>query len=218
MVTAILAFGLYAILRLSPFYHIIEEKNALFVYPLGEWIRQPFTYFGSNMSALINWFLIYVSVPIVFIILSFVINRKNLNEKVLLVLWFLFPFMYLAFFGKLIYPRFIFFMTLPLLPLIAYSIVELFEKYKNIVIRSVIVLIAFTVYVVTDFMILTNFKDAPIPRADRGQYINSWSAGNGVKESVEFLREQAKDKKIYGDKFVVCRIACKAFFHSTSTL
>jgi hypothetical protein len=38
---------------------------------------------------------------------------------------------------------------------------------------------------------------APIADADHGQYINSWAAGWGVKESIAFFQNQAKNKKIF---------------------
>ena len=197
-VAVILANGMYLILRLSPFYHIIAEKTALFAYPLNEWIKHPFTYLQSNLSGLSNWFMIYFSIPgIILVLASFIVQRKNFQEKILLLLWFLFPFIYLAFFGNTIYPRFILFMTLPLIPLVSYSIYELFEKYKNILIRLIIFIFAFGLYFYADYFILTNFAKAPIPRADVGQYVNSWSAGNGVAQSVEFFREEAKTQKIY---------------------
>lgn len=193
-----LSYSMYSILRLSPFYHIIGEKTALFAYPISEWLKHPFTYFYSNVHALLDWFITYFSIPgIIITVSAFVINKKNFLEKSVLNLWFLFPFTYLSFFGNTIYPRFIFFMTLPLIPLFAYSIYVFFEKYRNVFVRAVLILLAFGCYIYADYFILTNFAYAPIPHADTDQYINSWSAGNGVNQSVEFFREQAKDHKIY---------------------
>ncbi len=198
IVVYVLASIIYSVLRLSPFFHIIAQKNALFFYPPGEWIKHPFTYFPGNLSALVNWMLIYFSPPaIVLVAVAFLINKKNFLEKCVLVLWFAAPFTFLAFFGNTIYPRFILFMTLPLIPLIAFSIVEIFEKYKSPIIRSAVVVFIFAFYIYTDFFILTNFSNAPIPFADRGQYINSWSAGNGVAQSVDFFKMRAAEGKIY---------------------
>ncbi len=197
LVVVVLSNVIYSVLRLSPFFHIIAQKNALFFYPIGEWIKHPFTYLFSNLSALVNWLMIYFSVPLLLVIGSFFINKKDFFIKAMLVLWFLAPFSFLAFFGNTIYPRFILFMTLPLIPLVAYSIVELFARYKSNIVRGLILIIAFGFYIYSDFFILTNFAVAPIPRADRIQYMNSWSAGNGLAESVEFFKEQSKDKKIY---------------------
>lgn len=197
-VVVILAYGMYSIMRLSPFYHIVGEKNALFVYPIGEWVKHPFTYFWSNLYALLDWLITYFKVPaLLLVLLSFIIKRDHFREKTLLALWFLFPFMALSFFGNTIYPRFIFFMTIPLIPLVAYSLYELFEKYKNNLVRAAVLIFVFGLYLHADYFILFNFARTPIPKADLGQYVNGWSAGNGVRQSVEFFREQAANQKIY---------------------
>lgn len=198
VVVIILSNIIYSVLRLSPFFHIIKQKNALFFYPIGEWLQHPFTYLFGNLTRMLTWLAIYVSIPgIILVLLSFFIERKYFFIKLMLILWFLAPFTFLAFFGNTIYPRFILFMTLPFIPLIAYSIYILLNKYRNKFIRLAIVIFAFGIYFYSDFFILTNFVNAPIPREDLGQYINSWAAGNGVRQSVDYFREQARDKKIY---------------------
>jgi hypothetical protein len=197
LVVVVLANIVYSILRLSPFFHIIKEKNALFFYPINEWLAHPVEFLSGNLSAMLNWLFIYFSVPLVLVVVSFFINKKDFLVKAMLILWFLAPFTFLAFFGHTIYPRFILFMTLPLIPLVAYSLFELFSKYKSLVLRALILIITFSFYIYSDFLIITNFTHAPIPKADKGQYINSWSAGNGVMESVVFLREQASKGKIF---------------------
>jgi hypothetical protein len=196
LVIFVLSNIMYSILRLSPLYHTISVKNTLFVYPFSEWIKHPFKYFFGNFSALSNWFFIYFSIPAIFIPVAFFIKRSYFFEKSLLLLWFLFPFAGLAFFGNTIYPRFILFMTLPLIPLVSYSIVTLFDKFKNPAARAAIILVAFAFYLYADFFLLFNFAVSPIPKADLGQFANDWTAGNGVKQSVEFFREQARSQKI----------------------
>ncbi len=47
------------------------------------------------------------------------------------------------------------------------------------------------------FQLITNPVIAPIADADRNQYVNNWSAGWGVKESVAFFKEKAKNEKIF---------------------
>ena len=44
---------------------------------------------------------------------------------------------------------------------------------------------------------MTDFARAPIAKADTDQFMNEWPAGGGVREIVAFLRQEAKDKKIY---------------------
>lgn len=196
-VVIIMTYGFYAILRLSPFFYIIEEKNAVFVYPLQEWIKHPFTYFFSNFSAQLDWYLRYVGLPMtVGSILAFAFSREYLREKLLLFLWFCFPFIGLALTGKTLYPRYIFFMTLSLLPLASYTLIKLSQTISKEKWGLVCVL-TLSYWVVADVLIISNFIASPVPQADKAQYLASWPAGVGVKEATAFFRRESEDKKIF---------------------
>ncbi len=198
-ISVFLAYFFYSILRLSPFFHIIEQKNSTFVYPFFEWVEHPFTYLPSNLSGMTDWVITYMTIPIVVLVFSsFVIEPKRyFREKALLFLWFLGPFMGLAIFGKLIYPRFIFFMTIPLLILSAYSLMYLITRVKQIYLKFLIIAVFTGLLVYVDVKILKDFENAPIAEIDLGQFIRGWPAGTGVRESVEFFEQQAKNKEIF---------------------
>lgn len=198
LLATVLTYSYYSILRLSPFFHIIEEKNALFVYPFNEWLLHPFRFFEGNLKGLWDWFITYATWSIIILIgVAFFTNFKLTKEKLLLTLWFLTPLFALALFGKALYPRFIFFMVLPLLPLAALSLLKLWILFKNRLLFTFcfLLLISFSLY--SNYYILTDFKKAPIPYPDLGQYINDWPSGGGIKEAVDFFNNQAKNRKIY---------------------
>jgi hypothetical protein len=48
-----------------------------------------------------------------------------------------------------------------------------------------------------DYVILTNFSQAPIPQTDRKQLITGFASGIGVKPTVDFLKKESRDQKIY---------------------
>lgn len=198
LVVAVLTYAYYSILRLSPFFHYIDQKNATFVYPLRDWLDHPLNFFISNWKGLFNWFILYMTWPMLVVIASsFFIDRKYLKEKILLFLWFIVPFVALAIFGRNMYPRFIFFMTLSLLPLAALVL----YKLKGLITRTWLLIICLLLFILlqlrSDYFILADFVNAPIPQSDLGQYISDWPAGGGVKEAVSFFREKAKKEKIY---------------------
>lgn len=198
VVSVVLAYGFYSILRLSPFFHIIDEKNTIFVYPFNEWITHPFTFFVGNWKALWDWLTTYVTWPILLLVFgSFFLARKFTKEKLILFSWFLVPFIALAVFGRNLYPRFILFMTLSLLPLASLSLDALFK----ILPRKYLAFILFWLFVLlplrADYLILGNFSRAPLPRSDLDQYSSAWPAGGGVKEAIKFFKDQAKNGKIY---------------------
>ena len=197
VIAVVLVFCMYSVLRLSPFFYIIDEKNALFVYPLSEWLMHPFEFLYGNFHALIEWFLIYITIPIVlFAVLSFFVG-KNFREKLFLLIWFLAPFVALGLFGKTLYPRFIYFMTFPVIILAAFAVTQLMQRFKSKILSIIIILLAGSFSIYTDYFILFNFSHAPIPQADLGQYINSWPAGGGTAEMVQFFNTQSKKGKIY---------------------
>ncbi|MDO8658894.1 MAG: glycosyltransferase family 39 protein [Candidatus Levybacteria bacterium] len=198
IVAIVLAYAFYSILRLSPFFHIIGEKNAIFVYPLKDWLDHPFNFFYGNWKAFWDWTNRYLTWPFLALSVgSFLINRSFLREKIVLFLWFIIPIVALGLFGRTLYPRFIFFMTLSLLPLIAFSLVNISLRLKKIYLLAIFIVFSFALMIKTDYLILTDFAKAYIPASDQRQYLTDWPAGGGVKESVEFFKKEAEKGKIY---------------------
>ncbi len=198
LVAVFMANAMYLILRLSPFYHIIESKNYVFIYPLSEWLTHPFTYFFGNLSALVDWVVKYMTLPfLALVVSSFLIGKKYFREKVLLFAWFIIPLIALAFFGRVMYPRFILFMTIPLLVLGTYALYEVMGFARKVWLKVVIFIVFITMFVINDYFIVTDFAKAAVPKSDKGQFVASWPAGQGVKETVDFLTEKAKTQKIY---------------------
>ena len=259
LLSIILAFGYYSVLRLSPFFHTISEKNSIFAYPLSEWIQHPTLYVFSNLRGLFDWLLTYYTLPLFLLVIgAFLISKKDdaksfwilgktfgvfliilgivdslkyltnvrvepllyfpflfftllmismyvsfirkydfWREKTFLIVWFLAPFVYLAFFGRTIYPRFILFMAIFLLPLAAFSLITLYQRINNKALGAAMLVFLLFLPLRSDFFILTNFARSPIPRLDLDQYSNQWPAGGGVRQIIAFLQEQALKEKIY---------------------
>ncbi len=199
--SVVMAYGFYSLLRLSPFFHIIAEKTSIFKYSFGDWIKlpRPFEFFFGNLNGLTDWYVSYATIPmfILTLVAFFVGGSKYLKEKLLLLVFFAAPFVGLALFGKVIYPRFILFMTMFLLILAAYSLEYIMAQVKNNAYK-VLIFLAFTVFMLrSDFYILTDFARAPIAKADTDQFVNEWPAGGGVREIVEFLNNESKKGKVY---------------------
>ena len=207
--SAAVGFGLYNILRLSPLFQMIEAKNAVFAYPIEEWLQHPFTFFIGNLNGLFSWLTEYLKAPyIILILVALIFFRRFTKEKILLVVYFLLPLVALALFGRVIFPRFIFFMSLFLLPLAAwglnYILTEVFrytekkEKEHLMPIVTPLVIFVFIWYpALVSFQFANNPVDAQIAKADNSQYVNSWAAGWGVKESIEFFKEKGANEKIF---------------------
>lgn len=195
LVVVIVSQMMYLVLRLSPFFNLIAQKDKTFVYPFFEWLSHPFTFFLGNLRGLADWVVTYLTWPLFLApFIGLVWGTKFFKERLILFSWFIIPFIGLALFGRVIYPRFIFFMAILLLPLVAYFLTKLAwqKKWLTAVLLVALVLIPLRI----DFDLLTNPEEASIPQADSNQYFNNWPSGWGIRESINFFQEKAKNAKI----------------------
>jgi 4-amino-4-deoxy-L-arabinose transferase-like glycosyltransferase len=197
LVSLIVSQGMYAVLRLSPFFYLIAQKNTVFVYPFAEWIRNPFINFYGKLYGLVEWTMGYMTAPVfIFSFLTLLVFWQKLKEKILLFSYFIIPFIGLVSLGKVLFPRFVLFMTLPLYILCAYGLAMLLIKYKKQLFSVMAVVVLFAPAVYTSFIIITNPLYAPIPSVDRGEYIDDWPSGGGQPEMVAFIKEESRTHKI----------------------
>lgn len=194
---ALISQVVYSILRLSPLFNMVAQKDTVFIYPFREWLSHPFTFLEGNLKGLFDWLVNYLTKPIFLAsILPLVFLRRKASEKILLYIWWGAPFLALALFGKVLYPRFILFMSMPLLILAALTTDWILQYVRKSVFATVALLFIFVPSLYADYFIITNPLYAPIPFADRGQYIDNWPAGWGVREVNSFLGKEAQKGKI----------------------
>lgn len=197
LVAAFISEAMYSILRLSPLYAMVEQKDAVFVYTFAQWKTHPFNFLYGNIRGLFDWAVHYLTWPIfVTSLLAGLSFWKWPREKLLLLGWWFAPFFALALDGRVLYPRFILFMVLPLMILAAVGLVWIWEHFKGSIWRWALIVLLFVGSVYTDFYIITNPLYAPIPEADAGQYIDDWPSGWGVSQINAFLIDAATKGKV----------------------
>jgi len=197
MVAAVLSQIFYSVLRLSPLFHMVGQKDNVFIFSVTEWLNQPFRFLAGNLRGMFDWLRNYMTIPV--FIAAFVpmfVRWPKMRETWLLYFWWILPFVALANFAKILYPRFIFFMMLPLLMVSSYTMVSLWDRLKNRYMRLVLIAVLLLPSVYTTWFIVTQPKAAPIPLAERGQFIDDWPAGGGVKEVVMYLTAESAHQKI----------------------
>ncbi len=196
--SVILAYAHYNILRLSPNFYQISQKNGFFINDLSGFLLNKFYFnFFQNITSLSSWIITYFTFSMIFlIIISFFISKKYLKEKIFLFLWFIIPFLLLALFGRIFFPRFVFFMTLYLIPLISFSLAEILRRFRIKIFIPLFIVIIFQM-ITADYYVLSDFKKAPIPKIDLNQFVNDWPSGRGIKETIAYLENISKKEKIY---------------------
>ena len=197
LVSAILSQLVYAILRLSPYFYIIAQKDTIFVYPFSLWIMHPLEFLNGNITGMFNWLIGYASWPIYLSAMaSLFFIKKSIREKILLLCFWFLPFLALALFGRVLYPRHILFMIMPLLILSAWTIDMLFIRIRNRYAGLFLIGLICSINIYSSFSIIYDIKTARIPKSEMGQYIDDWPSGWGVPEIVAFLKKESEDKKV----------------------
>lgn len=191
-IAAFLSQGVYSVLRLSPFFHIVGQKDNVFLFSVGEWLTQPFRFLVGNLRGMFDWLRSYLTLPIfiaVFAPLFF--STPKWRQRMLLYIWWGAPFVALATVGKVLYPRFILFMTIPLFIIAADAIVRMWDRIKRPMLRLFFILMLTASSMITSFMIIKDPWNAPLPFSDRSQYLEDWPSGWGIPQVVSFLRNEA---------------------------
>ncbi len=188
-----IALVLYNIQRLSPYLHFVAQKNATFVMTLPEFIKTPFLvvrdnswripyYIASEMS--------YVSFALGLAGL-WLLFRKDRNLGAYLLLWIIGPFIAIAFFAKVVFPRYLIFFASFLTIGAAY----LTASRKKFVSKIIIIFFLLsTAYF--NYTILFRGESIPFPDVDRGQYIESNNAGYGIREIIDYSRKKSAEKPV----------------------
>jgi len=192
-VGVIIAFVIYNIQRLSPFFHYVGEKNHTFIYTIAELIKEPFKSVWFNFYSIPYYILMESGFLVVItgLIGWFILLKKDLKLGLYLTVWTLTPYIVFCFVAKVMYPRYIIFFTSLfiiyssyLLPLISYRL-------------KVLLLVLFTISVAYyDYTILFDYKNIPLPEIDRGQYIVGGSSGYGAKEIIDYSRKLSQDRPV----------------------
>lgn len=191
-VSLILALVIYNVQRLSPFLHFVAEKNKTFVMTFGQFLETPLRVVFSNLPLIpidILWESAFI-LPLIGIVGLFSLFKKDRSLFFYFLLWILLPYIVISFFAIVVYPRYLIFFASLFLFLAAYFIAN--QKNKKIF-KTILILYLLSI-VYFDFTILFAQKNIPFPPVDRGQYIESVSAGWGIKEIISFAREKSKEK------------------------
>ncbi|OGK13236.1 hypothetical protein A3B40_05750 [Candidatus Roizmanbacteria bacterium RIFCSPLOWO2_01_FULL_37_16] len=196
-ISAALSLIIYNVQRLSPFFHYVAQKNTTFVMTFEEFLKNPFENFFHNIKIIPE----YVINESGFILVIFAalglwqLFKKDRKLSLYLVSWILIPFFAIAFFSKVIFPRYLIFFASVFVILTGYYFSQLNKRFLTIsyLLLTTLLFVFFSYY---NYTILFNYAKIPFPEIDRGQYIEGATAGWEVKDIVDFAREKSKEKQV----------------------
>ena len=188
-----IAFGMYNIQRLGPNFELLSARTKDYVFPLSKILANPRDPFIYNFPTAIKWLWQIGPSFVLFLgILGFGTNFKKYRKEILIITaWFLVPILVQSAFAKTFTARYILF-AIPYFFVLGGSV---FLVKKRVLERlSALLLIAFIFHAVwIDSLLLTNPETAPLPRRERSGYLEEWTAGTGIRQVAEFIKDEAKN-------------------------
>jgi len=208
ILTMAIAEGMRNIMRLSPWMHMIGRKNLEFITTFGAFFGHPTQWFWGNLPSLWRWWVGWLTWPIMTTaIAGFCLTllpethplslRKHAKGLIFLFIQAVVPFLVAAAFGKVIFARYLLFVTPPLLITASLTADRVLVAVKRIESKVAFILFLSIAAVVLDIKILTDPVNAPIIQADRDQYVDGFPAGWGIDEVITILKKEARTQKIF---------------------
>lgn len=200
IISTLIGYGFYNILRLGPNFHLISSRNQDYIYPISHLWQSPLDPFLPYVDRVFRW--ISVMGPIFVVILGLIFISTNFKkyyiEILFLTFWFIFPSFSVAMFTRAITARYILFTLPPLFILAGQAFSEkLFKKYKYILISLLVLNLIFALKF--DLKLITSPLAAELPPAERSGYLVEWSSGIGIKEvsaKLIEIRDANPDKQL----------------------
>ncbi len=190
----LLALVIYNVQRLSPFFHFVAEKNKVFVMTLGDFIKNPLAVLVHNLYTLplyVSWEMGFVSA--VLGLFGFVlVFQKDKKLFTYLFAWILLLYVGVSCLTIILYPRYLIFFAGFLTVTTAYFL----SRNKNSAFQLICITALIISFAYFDFNILFDIKQIPFPQVDRGQYIESWTAGWGIKDIIDYARQKSQEKPV----------------------
>lgn len=196
LVTYIIGYGMYNILRLGPNFQLIGSRNQDYIFPLSHAFtnfKDPFIFHIKQIFS--DWFIKMGPWPILIFILIGIITafKKYRKEVLILLVWFLVPILVQSEFAKVFTVRYILY-TLPPLFILASSGLLTKQKIVKGVYFVFFILFSLT-SLIFNYKLLTNPDKANLPSSERSGYLEEWTAGTGIKEIADYLRTENLKKE-----------------------
>jgi hypothetical protein len=190
LVSSIMAYGIYNILRLGPEFQMIALRNKDYIFPFSEVLKHPQDPSQGNIDHTIHWlWRLLPGTTLIIAILSTLVGFKKYSYYIIFLLaWFLIPLLMAAFVAKVFTARYILFTLPPLFVLAALGIGELLALRKKYYI-ALLLLVAFPSLWI-NYLLFTVPNMAPLPKDERAGYLEHWTSGYGIREVASFIKAE----------------------------
>ncbi len=192
--TYVIAWGMYNVLRLGPEFHMIALRNKDYVYSVWEIAKHPLDPLKPHLRDALAFYL-YLTTPLglVLTIWGIVAGKwAHWRTRAVLALWWAGPLVIQAAIAKGFTARYLLF-TLPFAVLLmAHAVEHIGEKTKRHRLAWGLLLLLVVVGGGESLALIYSPQLVPLPRVERAGYLEEWTAGFGIRDVAQQLRQVAK--------------------------
>jgi hypothetical protein len=181
-----------------PVFPQLFRRGGDFLYPVETLFKKEiFSIFLGNLYFFIKQFLAYFGIGILILTIAN-FDKRNNKQFFILVLALLAFITPLALLGKIIYPRYLLPINLFLIVLSSINLTNLFlakEKIYHILagILTFLIILHSGKFIYASYF---NVDQIPFSQADRVQYLEEWSSGQGIYDVTQSLLQNSKQKSL----------------------
>lgn len=200
LVTYVIGYAMYNILRLGPNFTAIGERNQDYVLPLSHIFTDPRDPFIFHIDRAREWLFMLGPFGLVIFALAGLYTglRRFPKETLIVSLWAIVPIFIQSEFAKVFTARYILFSLAPIAVVSSFVFLEKQKLVKKIAILGAVVLFAHAVFI--DYRLIVHLDQSLLPQSERSGYLEEWTAGTGTREISQFVKEY---KENYPEKRLV---------------
>ncbi len=191
--TYLIGYGMYNILRLGPEFHMIALRNKDYIWSFAEVLTHPIDPLIPHLkdSFIFYWYLL---TPVVLGLSLWGMlgsNWKLWRSKLLVAAWWMGPVFAQSLIAKQFTARYILF-TVPFAAIFAAQAIDLIgiSSKKQLLSRATLSIVIILCLVLDGLMIYSP-QNLPLPRIERAGYLEQWTAGYGIKEVADQVKQMA---------------------------
>lgn len=198
-IIAVITVGLvlFLLLKLHPAFGQLFSRGGDFLFSWQEIVfDQKWQTTLPSWPNYLSYFWHYLTWPI--LVLSFIgIFSKESRKAIVLNLGWIFYALPIFLLGRVIYPRYLFSVSIFITLAALFGIKFLIKKGVLLkILALVMIVISFYQSLRFIYPLTTNVEQTPFVPADKEQYLTEWSAGFGVKETVDLIQKESQEKNI----------------------
>jgi 4-amino-4-deoxy-L-arabinose transferase-like glycosyltransferase len=191
IISAILGFVIYNILRLGPQFHQIALRNKDYIWSFSEIARHPLDPLLPHISDIFSIYDNYISLPLISVALAglfLILKKKSKNWQLYIILfsWWFLPLLMNAAVAKIFTARYILFTLPSLIILLSLGLAHVKAKIFYFLIPLCFL---------PNIFLINQMSSSPqklkLSSTEVG-YVSQWTSGWGIKEVSQYLIQRSK--------------------------